>query len=452
MIQVGVLVGSNATIYHEKIRDYNPTGAEMSWPNVRKAQCSVGQKCSECIPLEQLQEDVLYEPGDVYVVGVAPVFQKSGVQDCGIISDNSGYQLAESIRFAVQKINSKEFEFSNFFPGTKIGLVILNSCMSPAVAQRKVYALHKNGVSLKNGTVIDLEDKIIGYVAEYTSTVSIAIAEALSVLQFVQISYASTSPALSDRNKFPYFMRVVTPDDAQAKAMIEIVKRIDADYIQIVYSAGAYGEAGRDKVKEAAEANKICVVQSIVVNEDDSSYQFYDKLRLFAQAKVVIAFLYPSDLKSFVAALTTQMKRGEFLFIGSESWARDTSVLAEDKNQVILGSMTVSLEMYQDATLRNHVQKIKSKPYHVDPWAQMFIQAKRNCYFDLSFDKTQATNCTSSNDYSIDPDFTLDTYDTQAYVSAISLLTGADLFLKDKCGPSVKKLCKDFTSNIKGIE
>ncbi|XP_053391016.1 uncharacterized protein LOC128553856 [Mercenaria mercenaria] len=145
------------------------------------------------------------------------------------------------------------------------------------------------------------------------------------------------------------------------------------------------------------------------------------------------------------------MKRGEFVFLGSEAWARDGTILAKDTNHIILGSFTVSLEMYKDRELRNHVQNIKPKPYRTDPWAMMFIQAKRNCFYDLSFDKTQADKCSVANDHSRDPDFTLDTYDTQAYVATKCLLTGADAFLKTKCGSSASSLCKDFLSNTEGL-
>ena len=444
------MVDNEANVDFNKIRDYRASGEEIRWPEVRKAQCSRDQECSECIPLRELQERVLYEPGDIYVVGVVPIFQSSGSHECGVISDNSGYQMAESIRYAVQKVNEKSGDYSNFFPELKVGTIIINSCMNPAVAQRKIYDLHTNGISIGNNTVLKVNDKVIGYVAEYTSTVSIAVASTLSFLQYVQISYASTSPALSDRSKFPYFMRVVTPDDAQAKALVEVVKKLNANYIQILHSSGDYGEAGRDKVIEFAASNEICVVQNISFDDDDSPFQIYDKLRTYAQAKIIIVFLYPRHLHKIIPAFTTQMKRGEFVFIGSEAWARDTTVLAKDTNRILLGSFTVSLEMYKDKELRNHAQNIKSKSFHEDPWAMLFVQAKRKCYFDLSFDKTQGDKCSEDNDYSKDPNFTLDTYDTQAYVAAKSLLAGANEFLKAKCGSQAKSLCKDYTENTKG--
>ena len=46
-------------------------------------------------------------------------------------------------------------------------------------------------------------------------------------------------------------MRTVTPDDAQAKAMVSMLEKLGSDYIQILYSEEAYGEGGRDKVKNS---------------------------------------------------------------------------------------------------------------------------------------------------------------------------------------------------------
>jgi len=46
-------------------------------------------------------------------------------------------------------------------------------------------------------------------------------------------------------------MRTVTPDDAQTKAMVSMLIMLGSDYVQILYSEGAYGEGGRDKVNYA---------------------------------------------------------------------------------------------------------------------------------------------------------------------------------------------------------
>ncbi|XP_053381789.1 uncharacterized protein LOC123540239 [Mercenaria mercenaria] len=447
-------VDMELVINKDELRDYTIQGVERMWPDVRKAQCNIETKCEECIPILDIHESFIFEPGDVYVVGVVAVFDSgsNGVDGCGGIRKVSGYQTAESMRFAVDKVNKKTGDFSNFFPGVKIGLIVLNSCNNPVVVQRKIHELFKNGVKTANGSIVDIRNKVIGFVGDIGSSISIAVAELLSRLKFVQISFASTSPLLSDRSKYPYFTRVVTPDDAQAKAMISIIQELDADYVQIVYSTGAYGEAGKDKIKEAAYQNKICVVQEIPVEESGSAYEIFEKLRRAAHARIVIIFLRSHRIYDVMSALVSQISyRGEFMFIGSEAWARKKDPLTSDNKQILLGSFTLSLEMYQDNELRSYIQNIKPKPFSQNPWSLIYLQAKRNCFFDFSFDKTQPEKCSPANDYSTDPNFDLDSWDTSAFVAVKSLLIAANAFLKEKCGLSADGLCGEFTNNPEGL-
>ena len=63
------------------------------------------------------------------------------------------------------------------------------------------------------------------------------------------MSYASTSPELSDKSRYDYFLRVVPPDTYQAQAMLDIVKALGWRYVATIASAGNYGEKGIDAFK-----------------------------------------------------------------------------------------------------------------------------------------------------------------------------------------------------------
>ena len=194
--------------------------------------CIEKQKCTECVP-EDLPNRFILIPGDIYVIGLVPVYEYTATVECDTYRTVNGYQLVESLKFAVEKANQKTGIFSNTLKNAKIGLIVLNTCNNQVVAQRKVYSLVENGITLANGEHIDLKNKIIGFTGDVGSSISIAIAEALTRLKYVQVSFASASPRLSDRDAYPYFLRVLTPDDAQANAMIDIVKKLGGNYIQV---------------------------------------------------------------------------------------------------------------------------------------------------------------------------------------------------------------------------
>lgn len=67
--------------------------------------------------------------------------------------------------------------------------------------------------------------------------------------QMPQISYSSTSSELSDKSRFEYFSRVVPPDDLQAEAMVDVVKKLGWTYVSAVADEGNYGEQGMEQFR-----------------------------------------------------------------------------------------------------------------------------------------------------------------------------------------------------------
>lgn len=56
-----------------------------------------------------------------------------------------------------------------------------------------------------------------------------------------QVSYFSTSPELSNKQRFEFFTRTIPSDRYQVKAMIEIVRLLGWKYISIIYEESNYG-------------------------------------------------------------------------------------------------------------------------------------------------------------------------------------------------------------------
>ncbi|CAG7820054.1 unnamed protein product, partial [Allacma fusca] len=67
-------------------------------------------------------------------------------------------------------------------------------------------------------------DRVIGVIGGQSSSVSIQVANLLRLFQIPQISYMSTSPQLSNRERFPYFFRTVPSDVNQAHAILDILQ------------------------------------------------------------------------------------------------------------------------------------------------------------------------------------------------------------------------------------
>ncbi len=60
---------------------------------------------------------------------------------------------------------------------------------------------------------------VIGVIGAESSTSSIMMANVLTLFEIPQISHTSTSDLLSDKNKFPLFMRLIPPDRFQVRCL-----------------------------------------------------------------------------------------------------------------------------------------------------------------------------------------------------------------------------------------
>lgn len=58
----------------------------------------------------------------------------------------------------------------------------------------------------------------------YSNVSCVQMASVLRVIQMPQISYLSTSASLSNHDRYPYFLRTVPSDTAQAQAILSIMR------------------------------------------------------------------------------------------------------------------------------------------------------------------------------------------------------------------------------------
>lgn len=355
----------------------------MSWPNIRKPQCPDGLICPLCLELHET-ESVLFIPGDVYIVGIAPVHNKGDSPlKCGTIK-RSGVDIVEVIRFAVDDSKTKL--------SAKIGVIVIDSCNDPQIIQEKILILNRLGVYV-DGQYIFVKDKIIGYIGGWSSDVSKSVAEITSRLKYPQISYASTAAALSDRSKYPYFLRVPSSDRKQAQSILEIVRYFKADVIQIVYSDTAYGIGGRDLLLELAispsSTSHICIIQTIPVTTSSDKSEVLSKMRAYPSVKVVVMFIGSFELEYLVDTLNT-IQINEFLFISSEGWGTRLDVTPYTN---LVGSITLTSQLPINAIFEKRMKSLSPSRSDANPWTRPYLETLFNCYYEWNYNKSSNHPC-----------------------------------------------------------
>lgn len=339
------------SINKSNIMDY-VEDVEKRWPDIRKPQCPDGHVSEVCLAVDG-DMSMLFEEGDLYVVGIVPVHNVgSSPLQCGDIK-SGGLDISEAIR---EEINKGKSSFKG-----KIGTIIIDSCDDPQIVQEKVLTLHRHGVYM-NGAYVPVGEKILGYVGGWTSDVSTAVARITGRLGYVQIAYGSTATSLSRRTEFPYFMRIPTADNEQAKALLKIVKQLDASVIQIVYSKTIYGEGGRNNVKEFAKTSDICIGNEIAVDNSTTGEELVRQLRTAPDVKIVIIFMAVPHIQNVIAGLNSRLVRHEFLFVASDEWGVRQNMRLYPN---LAGVLTVATRLWVPDTFKSTVLPVLPYVYQV---------------------------------------------------------------------------------------
>jgi ABC-type branched-subunit amino acid transport system substrate-binding protein len=87
-----------------------------------------------------------------------------------------------------------------------------------------VAKIQENGRCPEESLTELANDPIVGVIGDQRSDISVQVASLLRVFKIPLISYQSTSPTLSDRERFANFFRTVPSDVTQAYAILEILK------------------------------------------------------------------------------------------------------------------------------------------------------------------------------------------------------------------------------------
>ena len=361
-------------------------GSELNWPNIRKPQCPNNTVCDLC--LHEDTDEILFIPGDMYIIGVAPVHNVgSSPLKCGAIKPG-GLDIVEAIRFGITEAKNS---FPDSVPNANIGAIIIDSCNDPQIIQEKVLTLQRLGV-FKDGSYIPVRDKILGYIGSWSSDVSVAIAELTTRLQYLQVSYGSTAPALSRKSLYPYFLRTPAPDNAQAKTMVKIVKTLGYNLIQILYSESTYGESGKnliiDEIKE--DNNRICVAQSISVSHLDNPDDIINDIKKQKDAKVILLFVSSFELEWLLPKLNDAFQNQEHVYIASEGWGTRTIV---NGYMNMKGAITLTSELPINDKFHDHLKTLAPDVEDPNPWIRPYMEHTFDCYYQWSYDKSSGLQC-----------------------------------------------------------
>ncbi|KAG8444632.1 hypothetical protein GDO86_009696 [Hymenochirus boettgeri] len=164
---------------------------------------------------------------------------------------------AMSMIHSIEKINN-----STLLPGISLGYKIYDSCSSALKAVHATMMLIPEILSANNCTNISNSENIPAIkaiVGEMYSEISIAMSRILNIHSIPQISPASSAVTLSDKFKFPSFLRTIPSDVYQKQAIVKLISSFGWNWIGIIISDDDYGWSAVEHLNVFLKREGICV-------------------------------------------------------------------------------------------------------------------------------------------------------------------------------------------------
>lgn len=249
-------------------------------------------------------------PACVRIGGLFPMVQTSGKLD------QSGMLRLGAFLLAIDEINNS----TDLLPNTHLDFVLRDSRRDNLAAL--VGALEVVG-SCSSGAAVD--EGIVAAVGAASSGPSESAAAAFARARVPQISYSSTSPALSDGEAHPFFLRTPPSDAFQAEAMVDVLTNLfNYSTVATVSSTDKYGTAGISAFRAAAASANLRVLtsQSITEGAPVADFELVYRALSESRARVIVLFCQASEAGRFLRGAYKSEPRlgGEgFLFLGSDA-------------------------------------------------------------------------------------------------------------------------------------
>ncbi|XP_049431394.1 extracellular calcium-sensing receptor-like [Epinephelus fuscoguttatus] len=309
-----------------------------------------------------------------------------------------GFQYAQAMRFAIEEINNR----TDLLPGVSLGYKIYDSCRSIAGGVRVALALANDYEVLPAPSEAPCTGpaQVQAIIGETSSSPSMAIATVIGPFHIPMISHFATCACLSDKTKYPSFLRTIPSDDYQSRALAQLVKHFGWTWVGAIRTNDDYGNNGMAIFTKKAQQLGICLEYSVSLfrtDPPDKIQKIIDIIKA-STSKVIVAFLSAGDILVLIHKMSQHNLTG-YQWVGSESWIFDPQPAAMDKHHILDGAIGLSIPKAHVSGMREFMFDIKPLNSSGNEMFTEFWEKIFNCKFKQS--KLAAENqreCTGHED------------------------------------------------------
>ena len=362
-----------------------------------------------------------------YNIGVLmPVHAYSRSEFCNSeMNGLGGLQRIEAIDFAINEINEKQ----ELLQGHKLGYIIFDDCSKDVTALAQALRFRKAGTVIKCEIQWDFKAKhnlfldpcsndtltqynIIGVIGSETSSLTVQVANMLTAFKIPHISYMSSSAVLSDKAKYPYFMRPIPSDLDLIQIIIDILVKFNWSFVSVIYTEGPYGTRAFNTLRFRAERINICFAETYEIGYTLFKRQYsriVDNLVAVSdKASVVIVIAYYGQVRTILENYNSlSEEKRNLTWIATDTWGVDVIELINIEHTTV-GMLSINIKTSSVPRFNEHFVKLVPTNKTRNPWFHKYWEKIHGC--------TLGVNRTCSDDLRINDSLL---YQPDKYVSEV---------------------------------
>ncbi|XP_038071267.1 metabotropic glutamate receptor 4-like [Patiria miniata] len=331
------------------------------------------------------------ELGD-FTLGALLSLHGSISENCDTEISPRGVVHAEAMVWAIRDINSRD----DILPNITLGFDIRDDCRSEDVALWMSLMLLENispdafkdacpVLPLQSNLTLSTshsEHEVIGIIGTSRSATSIPVAQLTGLFQVPIMSFWASSNELSDKARFPYFLRTVPPDRHQISAIVDMIVRFQWNYIALIHSVDSYGLHGARELLVLAEQRGICIAFTLPVNENPTQKELSEvvaKLVRYRYAKTVVMFAALQVANAVLDHVKSEQPGLNITWIGGDDWGFDLT--ERGLGDIAQGSLFTRFFSQTVPSFDDHFARLNPASDSVSPWFTNYTQTKRSGVF-----------------------------------------------------------------------
>uniref|UniRef100_A0AAY5EWW9 G-protein coupled receptors family 3 profile domain-containing protein n=1 Tax=Electrophorus electricus TaxID=8005 RepID=A0AAY5EWW9_ELEEL len=319
----------------------------------------------------------------------------------GIFAFHSSWEITDSsyvsLMFAVEEINNS----SSLLPGVSLGYKIYDTCTSKAVGVQMAMALVNGNEKSVSNEFCTKPAQVQAIIGETYSSVSMAVAKSIGPFSIPLISHCATCECLSDKRKYPSFLRTIPSDYHLSRAIAEMVRHFGWTWVGAIRRDDDYGNSGMAAFTEVAEQLGICLEYSLPFF---NTYSQGKVLGIIEQIKsstsrVIVGFVDAGDLEILLDAFFEHNIIG-YQWVGTEAWIVDPELAKMDKHSILQGAIGLAVPNIEVTGLKDFIlelNRVKSagSAIFTKYWETLF-----HCKYTIQNDSEDSSLCTGEEELS----------------------------------------------------